>query len=365
MQTSLSALGGAVKVGLFVPGLLLASLAAYIGTINLYPAAHATTASQTQAANPGLRGLIDAESAAEADRVSIGAKLAQQLSALRTAAGARRSLRLSSLPPAIAQTVNTILPFSLERNPPARPFLFKGSAADKAAALTCLTQAVYYEAGFEPAGGGEAVAQVVLNRMRHPIFPHTVCGVVYQGADLRTGCQFSFTCDGSLARKPQKAAWERARRIAQRALGGYVMAGVGGATHYHTEWIVPWWRPTVTKVAQVGTQIFYRWPGTLGLPGAFNMHYAGHERIAATPSTPALLAPPVALASNADAPAGHTPATPADRLAALAHAAKAEQAADRTASQAEAVDLAVAAKPAAIPALRAAIGPPAYGKPDL
>src|SRR5208282_1511915 len=108
----------------------------------------------------------------------------------------------------------------LAPNPPARPFLFNGSAEDRVKALTCLTQAIYYEAGFEPPAGEQAVAQVVLNRMRNPIFPHNVCGVVYQGADLKTGCQFSFTCDGSLNRKPQAEAWDRARLVAEQALNG-------------------------------------------------------------------------------------------------------------------------------------------------
>src|SRR6476660_5886742 len=63
--------------------------------------------------------------------------------------------------------------------------------------LQCLTQAIYYEARNQSDDGERAVAQVVLNRVRHPAFPNTVCGVVYQGA-VRPGggCQFTFTCDG-------------------------------------------------------------------------------------------------------------------------------------------------------------------------
>ena len=73
-------------------------------------------------------------------------------------------------------------------------------------------------------------------------------------------------------------AWRLARDIAEQALNGSVEAKVGGATHYHTRAVVPWWAPTVTKVAQIGGHIFYRWPGGLGLPGAFNGHYAGGEQ---------------------------------------------------------------------------------------
>jgi Cell Wall Hydrolase len=362
MQTGLSALGGAVKLGLFVTGLTIASFAAHLATAYTPTAARRDAA--VQAPPTDLRGLIDAEAEADPDRLAAGAKLAQQLSALRAANGSGRGLRLSSLPPAIAQTVNAILPFSPERNPPAHPFLFKGSAPDKAAALTCLTQAVYYEAGFEPAGGGEAVAQVVLNRVRHPIFPHSVCGVVYQGADLKTGCQFSFACDGSLAKRPPKAAWERARRIAQRALAGYVMKDVGGATHYHTQWVVPWWRPTVTKVAQVGAHIFYRWPGGLGLPGAFNKRYVGHERIAAVPNPPALTAPATP-ALEPDARLAMTPAAPVQRLAALARAARAEEPVGGTEAPGAPAALAAAPPLPASPALRGSIGSAYSGKPDF
>lgn len=181
------------------------------------------------------------------------------------------------LSPDAARAVNDGVAVDGGANPPARPFVFRGSGVDRARAVECLTDAVYYEAGFEPLEGAQAVAQVVLNRVRHPIFPKTVCGVVFQGADLKTGCQFSFTCDGSMNRPPAAAAWSRARLVAERALSGFVQKDVGEATHYHTEWVYPWWAPTVSKVAKVGVQIFYRWPGALGSPGAFTGRYAGGE----------------------------------------------------------------------------------------
>lgn len=178
-----------------------------------------------------------------------------------------------------AQAVNAGFAYSDQPNPAARPFFLKGaSVQDRGRALGCLTQAVYYEAGFEPLDGAQAVAQVVLNRVRHPAFPKTVCGVVYEGSALRTGCQFSFTCDGSLARPPVDLAWKRARDVAERALNGFVMGKVGGATHYHTQWVAPYWAPTLTKVSMVGSQIFYRWPGDWGLPIAFRGRYAGGEK---------------------------------------------------------------------------------------
>src|SRR3546814_109789 len=125
--------------------------------------------------------------------------------------------------------------------PAARPFIFSGSPVDLARATDCLAAAQLYEAG-DDAVGERAVAQVVLNRVRHPAFPKTVCGVVFQGQERATGCQFTFTCDGALARAPTQAAWERARDIARSALAGKVYRPVGYATHYHTDWVGPYWR---------------------------------------------------------------------------------------------------------------------------
>jgi spore germination cell wall hydrolase CwlJ-like protein len=185
---------------------------------------------------------------------------------------------LYNLTPRQAQIVNSGFAFSSEPNPAAKPFSLRGAnAQDRERALGCLTQAVYYEARFEPIEGEQAVAQVVLNRLHHPAFPKTVCGVVYEGSTKSTGCQFSFTCDGSLARPPAEAAWDRAHAVAERALNGFVMTKIGGATHYHTQWVVAYWTPTLSKVSQIGAHIFYRWPGDWGLPPAFRGHYAGGE----------------------------------------------------------------------------------------
>jgi spore germination cell wall hydrolase CwlJ-like protein len=180
--------------------------------------------------------------------------------------------------PQQAQLINAKIPISTLPNPSAEPFVLPtDDSADRMSAVTCLTMAVYYEAASQSDQGEAAVAQVVLNRLRNPLFPKTVCGVVFQGSTLPTGCQFTFTCDGSLGRRPSKAGWERARRIAERALDGYVEKSVGDATHYHTVWVVPYWQSTVIKVAQVGAHIFYRWAGPLGMPGAFRGQYAGSE----------------------------------------------------------------------------------------
>jgi hypothetical protein len=147
--------------------------------------------------------------------------------------------------------------------------------------LTCLTAAVYYEAATESLDGQRAVAQVVLNRLRHPAYPNSVCGVVFQGSERSTGCQFTFTCDGALARAPNPAAWSRAQSVASAALSGSVYAPVGWATHYHTNWVVPYWSASLVKIANVGTHIFYRWEGGWGRPPAFRDSHSGSEPVLA------------------------------------------------------------------------------------
>ena len=142
----------------------------------------------------------------------------------------------SVLAPDDARARNAAVAFSDDPLRIAKPFLFEGSSADRANALQCLATAVLYEAG-DDTHGEEAVAQVVLNRVRHAAFPATVCGVVYQGSERSTGCQFTFTCDGSLRRQMSDGAWRRARDVAERALGGRVEDSVGLATHYHTDWV--------------------------------------------------------------------------------------------------------------------------------
>lgn len=162
----------------------------------------------------------------------------------------------------------------------ARPVLATGTGEDRWRALQCLTAAIYYEAASEPDAGQRAVAQVVLNRVAHPAWPNTVCGVVYQGSE-RPSCQFSFACDGSMARKPMAAFWDRARRVASDALAGYVYAPVGLATHYHTTAVSPYWAPSLTFLGTIGAHRFYRWAGNAGKPAAFTARYAGAEPLAA------------------------------------------------------------------------------------
>jgi spore germination cell wall hydrolase CwlJ-like protein len=134
----------------------------------------------------------------------------------------------------------------------------RAGSADPVRDLDCLTQAVYFEARGETPKGQAAVAQVVLNRVKHPAFPKTVCAVVFQGAAYHHGCQFSFACDGSMRKGRETGAWDRARHVAARALAGGVLADVGSATHFHTTGVAPGWGPRMLRVTQVGLHVFYR-----------------------------------------------------------------------------------------------------------
>jgi hypothetical protein len=187
-------------------------------------------------------------------------------------------LLVRNVAPEDALKLNAEIPLDTGPNPAARPFsLADASPADQARALECLTSAIHYEAGNESDEGQRAVAQVILNRVRHPAFPGNVCGVVYQGSTRATGCQFTFTCDGSLKRQPSAWSWNRARKVAEAALAGSVYAPAGLATHYHANYVVPYWASSLVKNAVVGTHIFYRWAGGWGRPPAFKGRYAGGE----------------------------------------------------------------------------------------
>ena len=190
-----------------------------------------------------------------------------------------------------AVKVNADIPLATGPNPSASPFVFTGNATARDQALNCLASAVYYEAGNQDTDGERAVAQVVLNRVRHPAFPNSVCGVVYQGSTRATGCQFTFTCDGSLSRQPDADGWKRAYKVAEDALSGAVFEPVGWATHYHADYVVPTWASSMAKNAIIGAHIFYRWGGTWGQPAVFAQHYSGHEANASALRLAALAAP--------------------------------------------------------------------------
>ncbi len=212
--------------------------------------------------------------------------------------------RLSTPLPAAPITVDPL-------NPSAPAYAFQGrTGLDRMRSLDCLAEAIYYEARSESEDGQRAVAQVVLNRVRHPAWPNSVCGVVYQGP-MRAGggCQFTFTCDGSLRFRPQGIAWARARLLAAEALAGSVYAPVGLSTHYHTSAVFPSWAPRLAAAARIGAHNFYRLPGAWGGASAFNARYTGTEPLPRPSMT--LFRPAAVAADMGPQPAGWaTPAPP-------------------------------------------------------
>jgi spore germination cell wall hydrolase CwlJ-like protein len=202
---------------------------------------------------------------------------------------------------------------------PARPFQLAGGVQSSSRDVDCLTAAVYYEARGESAAGQAAVAQVVLNRVRHPAFPNTVCGVVYQGVHSAGGCQFSFACDGDIGRPREIGAWRRAQGVAMHALAGGVMAAVGDATHFHSISAGYGVGRGMTRVARIGLQVFYKFSGYEGAASRFSTapqrssaddasparaegRASGRYLLASAPAEPAAAPVPAAAPAPAAAP---------------------------------------------------------------
>lgn len=122
----------------------------------------------------------------------------------------------------------------------------------------CLAQAIYYEARSESRIGQMAVADVVLNRVKSPIYPNTVCGVVYQGSERRTGCQFTFTCDGAMDAAVNVRKMRAAEQLAGAVLAGIRAPVTHNATHYHAYYVSPEWAGEMVKTATIGAHTFYK-----------------------------------------------------------------------------------------------------------
>ena len=202
---------------------------------------------------------------------------------------------------------NAVIDSSIQ---PAAPFHVAGSPVDQARALQCLTTAIYYEAASEPDDGQRAVAQVVLNRVRHPAFPATVCGVVFQGSE-KSGCQFSFACDGAMARLPSRTGWARAARVAGAALAGSVFAPVGMATNYHTYAVTQSWNRSLVMTGVFGAHFFHRWKGLWGMAAAFRQSYQGGEPF---PAPHASATATIAAAQPMPQPATSRPGTASESI---------------------------------------------------
>lgn len=185
--------------------------------------------------------------------------------------GVVEALSRSVLPPVFAHTRHQLTPLAQPldatlQSQLQRPgqLLFFGPAGDRDRAIECLALAAWYEAGNDDESQ-RSVMQVVLNRVAHPSFPKSVCGVVFQGSHRSTGCQFTFTCDGSmLHRRPPAVAMVRARALAEVALRGNIFPSIRQATHYHADYVLPWWASKLVPRGKVGRHIFYSWPGKLG-----------------------------------------------------------------------------------------------------
>ena len=237
----------------------------------------ATSAGFTEEALAAAAGGLDASALTIARRhdpysVAGGAQRDRQAELL--------TARLETLRSSSAQQGLRALNLAAATGDAARPFRL-ANALDASRDLECLTQAAYYEARGEGGDGMRAVTQVVLNRVRHPAFPKTICGVVYQGSGRSTGCQFSFTCNGTMRATVNRAAWNRARTVASAALSGAVFAPVGNATHFHTTAVSPSWRNALIRVNQVGQHLFYRFGGRAGSRSAFA--YDARPSVAAEP----------------------------------------------------------------------------------
>jgi hypothetical protein len=124
--------------------------------------------------------------------------------------------------------------------------------------MKCLAEAVYFEARSEPEKGQAAVAQVVLNRVRHEAYPNSVCGVVYQNRHRYLACQFTFACEGKALRTDEPGPWATAQRIARDvAEGRTYLPGVGNATHYHANYVRPWWARYMERRERIGRHLFF------------------------------------------------------------------------------------------------------------
>jgi spore germination cell wall hydrolase CwlJ-like protein len=127
--------------------------------------------------------------------------------------------------------------------------------------IKCLATAIYFEARGESEKGQLAVAQVVLNRLKNPAYPKTICGVVYQNRWIRNGCQFSFACDGRSQRITEPGPWKTAQDLATKVVNdenGTFLADIGTATHYHAVYVRPFWARWMKKADKIGNHIFYK-----------------------------------------------------------------------------------------------------------
>lgn len=139
--------------------------------------------------------------------------------------------------------------------------------------VECLALNIYHESRGSIFADRVAVADVVLNRVNDTRYPKSVCKVVKQGTYSKwhlenTGkkvpvlnkCQFSWYCDGLPDKPSDQSAWEDAQYIAHKMYYHDEFRGISeGATHYHAEYVSPYWASSLQQVGKIGSHVFYRW----------------------------------------------------------------------------------------------------------
>ena len=179
-----------------------------------------------------------------------------------------RAVSLASTSPAAAEPEVVAMPrimivpgssFAAAPTGPAQPDYASLIAPDlQGREQKCLAEAIYFEARSETPAGQAAVAQVVLNRVKSGLYPSSVCGVVYQNRHRYLACQFSFACEGKSLQITEPGPWQQAVRVAKDVVEGRTyLTGVGGATHYHANYVKPGWSRRLLKMDKIGTHIFY------------------------------------------------------------------------------------------------------------
>jgi spore germination cell wall hydrolase CwlJ-like protein len=192
------------------------------------------------------------------DRAVIGALLL----ALAIATGATAAVPYTDSMPGNSRSAAA----QVTHMPAAKPAPSEIAMAQLLAERRCLAQAMYYEARSEGIVGQKAVAEVVFHRMRNRNYPSTICGVVFEGSELKRSCQFSFTCNGDMKKPKNARAWAEARLLAAKIITGTVRLGdiTDDATSYHAVYVDPVWAGHLVKTVQIGNHIFYRLPSARG-----------------------------------------------------------------------------------------------------
>jgi len=130
--------------------------------------------------------------------------------------------------------------------------------------IQCLATNIYFEANNQPFVEKQAIAHVVLNRVRDKHFPNTICEVVYQAEldsnknPIRNRCQFSWYCDGKNERILDFDGYQEAFNVAEYVVEHQPKDITEGSLWYHAVYVNPIWAKDYVKIARIDTHIFYR-----------------------------------------------------------------------------------------------------------